>query len=189
MAGPSTCRGYFEKQRNIYRSKRRSHERLRLPPTRPRQVADRRVGARPIRAPRDAPAYAQRFAARQTSSRCHVCVTPRGRAQDTSADVGSFEAEAARNARLHALCSRLMRFMRAGALEQEAAIERERARRYLEAADEKAVEKSARRDARRKTARLVFLRMSLNSALNRRACDVRVFPCLLNCQFKKIRGH
>jgi hypothetical protein len=118
-----------------------------------------------------------------------ICQTPRGRAQDTSADVGSFEAEAARNARLHALCSRLMRFMRAGALEQEAEIERERARRYLEAADEKAVEKSARRDARRKTARLVFLRMSLNSALNRRACDVRVFPCLLNCQFKKIRGH
>jgi hypothetical protein len=41
-----------------------------------------------------------------------------------SADVGSSDAEAAQNARLHALCSRLMRFMRAGALEQEAAIER-----------------------------------------------------------------
>jgi hypothetical protein len=46
---------------------------------------------------------------------------------------------------------------RAEALEKEAAIERERARRYLEAADEKAVEKSARRDARRKTARAARL--------------------------------
>ena len=38
---------------------------------------------------------------------------PRGRAQDMSADVGSSEAEAARNARLHALCSRPMRFIAA----------------------------------------------------------------------------
>jgi hypothetical protein len=42
---------------------------------------------------------------------CHVCVTPRGRAQDMSADVGSSDAEAAQNARLHALCSRPMRLI------------------------------------------------------------------------------
>ena len=51
------------------------------------------------------------FAARQTSSRCHVCVTPRGRAHAMSADVGSSDGEAARNARLHALCSRPMRLI------------------------------------------------------------------------------
>jgi hypothetical protein len=44
---------------------------------------------------------------------------------------------------------------RAAALEQDAAIERERARRYLEAAEGRAEEKLARKEARRKRRRVL----------------------------------
>jgi hypothetical protein len=44
---------------------------------------------------------------------------------------------------------------RAEALEQEAGIERERARRYLEAAEGRAEEKLARKEARRKRRRVL----------------------------------
>jgi len=44
---------------------------------------------------------------------------------------------------------------RAEAFEQDAAIERERARRYLEAAEDRAEEKLARKEARRKRRRVL----------------------------------
>jgi hypothetical protein len=71
-----------------------------------RAYLSRQTHSRPSRRTRTA----QRFAARQTSSRCQTCIAPRGRAHDMTADVGSF-AEAAKNARLHALCSRPMRLI------------------------------------------------------------------------------
>jgi hypothetical protein len=71
-----------------------------------RAYLSRQTHSRPSRRTRTA----QRFAARQTSSRCQTCIAPRGRAHDMSADVGSF-AEAAKNARLHALCRRPMRLI------------------------------------------------------------------------------
>jgi len=44
---------------------------------------------------------------------------------------------------------------RAAAFEQDAAIERERARRYLEAAEDRAEEKLTRKEARRKRRRVL----------------------------------